>query len=83
MHDVPAMNKPIRPFFLDLVDVGEAVSLSTGSIQALVRKGDFPKPRLLSARRVGWLTREVEEWAEARPISNCLPPPNSGGRRDT
>jgi prophage regulatory protein len=83
MHNLPAMNKPMRPFFLDLHDAAKAVSLSTGSIQALVRKGDFPKPRLLSARRVAWLTREVEEWAEARPISNCLPPVNAGKRRDS
>ncbi len=65
-------------FFLDLDDVAKAVSLSTGSIQKLVREQKFPQPRELSKRRVAWLTREVEEWAEARPVSTCLPPENAG-----
>lgn len=29
----------------------------------------FPKPRLLAARRVGRLVRELDEWAEARPVA--------------
>lgn len=62
-------------FFLDIDDVATAVTLSTGGVQKLVREGAFPKPRALSARRVAWLAREVEEWCEARPIANCLPPP--------
>ena len=68
-------------FFLDLEDVSAAVSLSTASVQALVRGGDFPKPRTLSPRRVAWLAREVEEWCEKRPVSTCLPPPNAGRRK--
>jgi prophage regulatory protein len=68
-------------FFLDLESVAAAVSLSTAGVQALVRAGDFPKPRALSARRVGWLVSEVEAWANARPLSTCLPPPNAGRRK--
>jgi len=47
-------------------------------VQALVRAGEFPPPRKISSRRVGWLLREVEEWAEARPVSDLLPPANTG-----
>ncbi|WP_422085424.1 helix-turn-helix transcriptional regulator [Variovorax sp.] len=46
-----------------------------------MREGAFPKPRVLSGRRVGWLLREVEEWAESRPVSALLPPKNSGYRK--
>lgn len=46
----------------------------------MVRDGEFPAPRKLSGRRVGWLTREVEEWAETRPVSDQLPPENTGRR---
>jgi prophage regulatory protein len=42
-----------------------------------VRKGEFPKPRQLSARRVAYLVREVDEWLESRPVSDQPPPPNS------
>ncbi|MDW3684012.1 AlpA family phage regulatory protein [Cupriavidus sp. CV2] len=57
--------------------MAEAVSLSTTSIQTLVAAGTFPKSRLLTRRRVAWLTREVEAWAEARPASDLLPPPSN------
>ena len=69
--------------FLDLQDVAEAVALSTRGVQRLIQEGNFPKPRAVSVRRVAWLTREVEEWCEARPVSTCLPPPKAGGRKDS
>ncbi|WP_408391811.1 helix-turn-helix transcriptional regulator [Paraburkholderia sediminicola] len=56
-------------------------SLSTANLKALVRAGDFPRPRLLSARRVAWLTREVEAWCEARPVAHLPPPVNAGQRK--
>ncbi|UKI11834.1 hypothetical protein ACLUPT_11990 [Variovorax sp. SCN45] len=36
---------------------------------------------MLSGRRVAWLVREVEAWAESRPVSNLPPPPNTGARK--
>ncbi|MFM0095570.1 AlpA family phage regulatory protein [Paraburkholderia nemoris] len=71
----------MKPIYLNLEAVAGAVALSEAQIQKLVREGTFPKPRLLSSRRVGWLVREVEEWAEGRPVSDLLPPPNTDSRR--
>lgn len=68
----------MKPIYLDLPRVAELVSLSEASVQKLVRESRFPKPRLLSDKRVAWLTREVEEWAESRPVSDLSPPPNTG-----
>lgn len=70
--------KRIAPIFLDLPAVVQAVALSESTVQELVRQGQFPAPRQLSGRRVGWLVRELEAWAESRPVSNLLPPPNTG-----
>ena len=70
----------MKPIYLDLERVANAVSLSVGTVQKLIREGGFPQPRMLSGRRVGWLVREVEQWAEARPISDLPPPPDSGKR---
>lgn len=74
------MRKPssMKPLYLDLCTVAATVSLSEASVQKLVRESQFPKPRMLSGRRVAWLTREIEEWAEDRPTSGLLPPPNTG-----
>lgn len=70
----------LKPLYLDLHAVCEIVNLAPATLQDMVRQDEFPKPRKLSARRVGWLVREVEEWAEQRPVSNLLPPSNTGGR---
>lgn len=70
--------KKVAPIFLDLPAVAEVVALSVSTVQELVRQGQFPPPRQLSGRRVGWLVRELEAWAESRPVSQLLPPPNTG-----
>jgi prophage regulatory protein len=68
----------MKPAIIDLPTVCGYVGLSTATVQKMVRESEFPKPRLLSARRVGWLTREVDEWTEARPVADLLPPVNCG-----
>ncbi|WP_414451480.1 helix-turn-helix transcriptional regulator [Burkholderia sp. 22PA0099] len=79
------MSVAMKPIYLSLESVSAAISLSPAVIHKLVRHNEFPKPRALSGRRVGWLTREIEEWAEARTPSEFLPPPNcgTGRRKDT
>ncbi|NML24293.1 helix-turn-helix transcriptional regulator [Zoogloea dura] len=74
------MTNPKR-LYVTLEEAAEIVSLSASTVQELVRKKDFPAPRMLSGRRVGWLLREVEEWAESRPLSDLLPPPNTGAKK--
>ncbi|WP_268760327.1 helix-turn-helix transcriptional regulator [Caballeronia mineralivorans] len=54
---------------------------SRGRNRKSIRERNFPQPRMLSGRRVGWLLREVEAWAEARPVLDLPPPPDSGKRR--
>jgi prophage regulatory protein len=66
----------LRPALLDIEQVAAYVTLSTGTIQTMVRKGAFPAPRQLSGRRVGYLLREVDEWIESRPVSDLPPPVN-------
>lgn len=68
----------VRPIVLDLPRVAAAISVSKSTVQRLVREGKFPKPREISGRRVGWLTQEVEAWAAGLPVSDMLPPPNTG-----
>ncbi|WLI87850.1 AlpA family phage regulatory protein [Massilia sp. R2A-15] len=71
----------MKPLYLELPEVALAVSLAEATIQREVREGKFPAPRQLSGRRVGWLVREIEEWAETRPVSNLPPPRNTGQRK--
>ena len=71
----------MKPIYVDLPSVASLVTLATATIQRMVREGGFPKPRQLSANRVAWLLREVEEWAEQRPISDIPPPANTGRQK--
>jgi prophage regulatory protein len=75
------MNTDIKPVYLDLPSVAVFVALSETTVQKLVREKTFPQPRMISAHRVAWLTHEVEAWAQARPVSALLPPPNAGARK--
>jgi prophage regulatory protein len=68
----------IKPIYVDLQTVAAMVALSEANIQRQVRENSFPPPRVVSARRVAWLVREVEAWAEERPVSQLLPPANTG-----
>lgn len=71
----------IPAIYADLPTVSALVTLSEASIQKMVARNEFPRPRQLSGRRVAWLLREVQEWAEARPHSDLPPPPNTGARK--
>jgi prophage regulatory protein len=67
----------LRPAVLDIDQVAAYLSLSARTVNTMVQKSDFPKPRQLSGRRVGYLLREVDEWIESRPVSEQPPPVNS------
>lgn len=71
----------MKPIYVDLPGVASLVTLATATIQRMVREGLFPKPRQLSANRVAWLLREVEEWAEERPVSEIAPPANTSRQK--
>jgi prophage regulatory protein len=76
-----AAGRVVAPLFVDLRTTAEMLSLSESGVQKLVRQGDLPAPRKLTQGRVGWLLRELQEWAEQRPVSDLLPPVNAGRRR--
>lgn len=68
----------IKPAAIDLSTAAKFVALSPATIERLVREGQFPKPRQLAGRRVGYIVSEIEEWLHNRPVSEQLPPENSG-----
>jgi prophage regulatory protein len=68
--------------FFDLPGAAEALSVSESTIQKLTREDpDFPKPRKISKNRVGYLVREIQVFAESRPVSELPPPANCDWRR--
>lgn len=68
------------PLMVDRHQAAAALGVSDGTVESLVRAGELPPPRRISAGRTGWLWRELQEFAETRPVSNALPGP---GRKAT
>lgn len=74
-------NIRIEPVYVDLATAAFMTTLAESTIQAMVTRNEFPAPRGLSGRRVGYLYAEILEWAQSRPQSTMLPPPNTGARK--
>jgi len=71
----------IRPLYLARPDAAAFLALSESTLDALVARGDAPKPRKLSAGRTAWLVEDLEMWGRQRPLSDLLPPAGSGHGR--
>ena len=70
----------IKPAYLDRENAAAYVSLSVPTMERMIARGEFPAPRQLTNKRVGWLVRELDVWCEERPMSTNLPVPNCGVR---
>ena len=64
--------------FFNAEEVRGVTGLSRTTVWRLEAQGDFPRRRQITAKRVGWLVSEVEEWAESRPLAQ--PDPGMGER---
>jgi prophage regulatory protein len=68
------------PLMVEREAAAAALGISVRTLEGLVRAGDLPPPRKLSAGRVGWLWRELVAFAESRPVSDLPPGP---GRKES
>lgn len=67
------------PLAVDRANAAAALGVSETTLEALVRSGELPPPRKISANRVGWLWRELQQFVESRPVSDLAPGPGAGG----
>ena len=67
--------------YFEKAELPAVTTLSETTIDEEIRHGRFPKPRQLAGRRVGYFVDDIMEWARSRPVSNQLPPPNTGARK--
>jgi prophage regulatory protein len=66
------------PLMVDREQAAHALGVSERTLENLVATGELPPPRKISKQRVGWLWRELHDFAESRPVSDHQPAP---GRR--
>jgi prophage regulatory protein len=53
--------------YLRFPDVKARTGLSRTTIHRLIKRGDFPAPKSLGARAVGWKVSAVKSWCASRP----------------
>jgi prophage regulatory protein len=68
----------LEPLLLARTEAAAYLSISESMLDKLVALGDAPKPRKISAGRSAWLLEELKLWGRQRPVSDLLPPANSG-----
>ncbi len=59
------MSEDIR--VIPLKEVVEITTLSRSTLFRMTEGGQFPAPRQIGERRVGWLSDEVQAWLLNRP----------------
>lgn len=59
-----ADHEPQDDTMLNIREVERLTGLSESTIERRIRKGVFPAPVKLSARRIGWPAREVKAWRD-------------------
>jgi len=63
------MTTESTPRLLRLREVETLTGLRRSAIYAAARRGQFPKPRKLTAVASAWLEPEVRAWIESRPLA--------------
>ena len=55
--------------FIRLRELPTITGISARSVAYLRERGDFPEPRRLAAKSVGFLESEIETWMKNRPVA--------------
>lgn len=55
----------IKPLYLGREEAAKFLAISTSTLEALVARGQAPKPRKVSANRSAWLVEELEAWGKS------------------
>lgn len=58
------------PLLIARENAALVLGVSERTLEALVASGELAPPRKISAGRVGWLWRELQAFAESRPVSD-------------
>lgn len=69
------------PAALERSQAAAYVSLSVSTFEKFVQEKTAPQPRQFPGRRVAWLRAELDAWLISLPLSDQLPPENTGARK--
>ncbi len=67
----PAAQPPLPPppdeALLRQPEVVKRVGIGKTALWQMIARGEFPKPRKITGRAVGWLASEITAWITTRP----------------
>lgn len=69
------------PAALEREQAAAYAGLSLTTFEKEVRERRAPQPRQVAGRRVAWLRAELDAWLHACPVSEQLPPENTGAKK--
>ena len=52
---------------LRINDIKNITSMSNSTIYELIKADEFPRPKRIGKRAVGWLENDIQAWLESRP----------------
>lgn len=53
--------------FIRIAEIKARTTLSTSTIYAKIRAGEFPRGRRIGGMSVAWLESDVDEWMDSQP----------------
>lgn len=68
----------IEPLILAKPDAAAFISVSESMVDKLVQQKRLKPPRKISNGRMGYLVADLKEFVQGLPVSDLLPPRNSG-----
>ena len=68
----------LEPLILAKPDAAAFISVSESMVDKLVAQKRLKPPRKISSGRAGYLVADLKEFVQGLPVSDLLPPPNSG-----
>ena len=66
-NDLTEANRGLK--LLDLKATCEKTNLSRSMLWKTRKSDDFPKPRQITPKRIGWIESEIDDWIMSRPIA--------------
>ena len=51
---------------LRIKDVIKITAMSNSTIYELIKSNDFPRPKRIGKRAVGWLENDIQNWVDTR-----------------
>ena len=52
--------------FLSIKEVSNLIGISVSTINRQVKKGTFPPKHILSAKRIGFLKYQIDQWIDGK-----------------